>query len=99
MQLKVAQKCAERSALRCSFLVRMDPSIFQDIRFQPAPDQTDQVWITDAMRSKSETPIMIETPDVALRIRLQLPTYLAAGDSLIAGRQGMMRAELWPAAE
>src|SRR5206468_12846199 len=63
VQIKVAQKYADRSPLRCSFLVRMDLSIFQDTRFQPAPDQTDQAWITDSMRDEPEHPIMIETPE------------------------------------
>ena len=35
------------------------PSIFQNTRFQPAPDQTDQAWITDPMRDEPEHPIMI----------------------------------------
>ena len=38
----------------------MDLSIFQNARFQPAPDQTDQAWITDSMRDEPEHPIMIE---------------------------------------
>ena len=42
----------------CSF-ARIDLSIFQNTRFQPAPDQTDQAWITDPMRDEPEHPIMI----------------------------------------
>ena len=42
----------------CSF-ARTDLSIFQNTRFQPAPDQTDQAWITDPMRDEPEHPIMI----------------------------------------
>src|SRR6516165_6127452 len=99
MQIKVAQKYADRSPLRCSLLARMDLSIFQNARFQPAPDQTDQAWITDSMRDKSEHPIMIETPEEVLQIRLQHPADLAAGDDLIEGRQGMMSTELWPTAK
>src|SRR4029077_18885994 len=68
-------------------------------RFQPAPDQTDQAWITDPMRDEPEHPIMIETPEEVLEIRLQHPAHLAAGDDLIEGRQSMMSAELWPATE
>ena len=75
----------------------MDLSIFQNTRFQPAPDQTDQAWITDSKRDETEDPIMIETPEEVLQIRLQNPSNFAAGDSLIEGRQGMMSAELWPA--
>ena len=71
MQIKVAQKYADRSPLRCSLLARMDLSIFQNARFQPAPDQTDQAWITDSMRDKLEHPIMIETPE---RLLDRLPT-------------------------
>src|SRR6516165_3731021 len=63
MKIKVAQEHANRSTLRGSLLARMDLSIFQDTCFQPAPDQTDQAWITDSMRDKSEHPIMIETPE------------------------------------
>ena len=47
--------------------------------------------------SPTEDPIMIETPEEVLQIRLQYPSDFAAGDSLIEGRQGMMSAELWPA--
>src|ERR1700751_3223286 len=63
MEIEVTQKHADRSPSRCSFLVRMDLSIFQDTRLQPAPDQTDQAWITDSMRDEPEHPIMIETPE------------------------------------
>ena len=75
----------------------MDLSIFQNTRFQLAPDQT--AWITDSMRDKLEDPIMMETPEEVLEIRLEHPANLAAGDDLIEGRQGMMGAELWPATE
>jgi hypothetical protein len=51
------------------------------------------------MRDKSENPIMIETPEEVLEIRLQHPPNLAAGDDLIEGRQSMMSAKLWPATE
>ena len=51
------------------------------------------------MRDEAEDPIMIETPEEVLEIRLQHPANLAAGDDLIEGRQGMMSAELWPATE
>jgi len=71
----------------------MDLSIFQNARFQPAPDQTDQAWITDSKRDEAEDPIMIETPEEVLQIRLQYPSDFAAGDSLVEGRQGMMSAE------
>ena len=99
MEIEVAQKHADRSPLRCSFLVRMDLSIFQDTRLQPAPDQTDQARITNSMRDEPEHPIMIETPEEVLEIRLQHPPYHATGDNLIEGRQSMMSAELWPATE
>src|ERR1700730_7859562 len=87
MKVHVAQQYADRSALRSSFFARMDLSIFQNARFQPAPDQTDQARITDSMRDKSEHPIMIETPEEVLQIRLQYPSNFAAGDGLIEGRQ------------
>ena len=77
----------------------MDLSIFQNARLQPAPDQTDQAWITDSMRDEPEHPIMIETPEEVLQIRLQYPSDFAAGDDLIEGRQGMMGAELWSASK
>ena len=60
VKIKVAQKPADQSPLRCSFLARIDLSIFQNTRFQPAPDQTDQAWITDPMRDEPEHPIIIE---------------------------------------
>ena len=99
MKIEVAQEYADRSALRSSLLARLDLSVFQNARFQPAPDQTDQAWITDSMRDKAEDPIMIETPEEVLQIRLQHPPDFAAGDSLIEGRQGMMSTELWPTAK
>jgi hypothetical protein len=77
----------------------MDHSIFQDTRFQPTPDQADQARITDSMFDKSEDPIVIEASKEVLQIRLQYPADLAAGDDLVEGRQGMMGAEPWPAAE
>lgn len=85
MKIEVAQEYADRSPLRSSFLARMDLSIFQNARFQPAPDQTDQAWITDSKRDEAEDPIMIETPEEVLQIRLQYPSDFAAGDSLIEG--------------
>src|SRR6202022_3667232 len=42
MEVEVAQKHTDRSALRGSLFARMDRSVFQDARFQPAPDQTDR---------------------------------------------------------
>ena len=99
MKIKVAQKDANRSTLRSSFFARIDLSIFQHARFQPAPDQTDQTWITDSMRDEPEHPIMTETPKEVLHIRLQHPSDFAAGNGLTEGRQGMMSAELWPATE
>src|ERR1035437_7965562 len=51
------------------------------------------------MFDKPEDPIMIETPEEVLQIRLQHPADHAAGDDLIEGRQGVMGAELRPAAE
>jgi len=97
--LHVAQWHTDRSTLRGSLLARMDRSIFEDARFQPTPDQVDQARITDSMFDKSEDPIMIETPEEVLQIRLQHPADHAAGDDLIEGRQGVMGAELRPAAE
>jgi hypothetical protein len=77
----------------------MDRSVFQNARFQPAPDQADQARITDSMLDKSEHPIVVEAPKKVLQIRLQYPADLTPGDDLIEGRQSMMGAELWSAAE
>src|ERR1700730_5283067 len=99
MKVEIAQKHADRSALRGSLFARMDRSVFQNARFQPAPDQTDQARITDAMLDKPENPVGTETPEEVLQIRLQHPAYHATGDDLVEGRQGMMGAELRPAAE
>jgi hypothetical protein len=77
----------------------MNRSIFQHARFQPTPDQADQARISDSMFDKSEHPIVIEAPEEVLQIRLQHPANHAAGDDLIEGRQGVMGAELRPAAE
>ena len=63
----------------------MHRSVFQDTRFQPAPDQADQARITDSMFDKPEDPIMIETPEEVLQIRLQHPADHATGDDLIEG--------------
>ena len=99
MKVEIAQKHTDRSALRGSLFARMDRSVFQDARFQPAPDQTDQARITDSMLDEPENPVVTETPEEVLQIRLQHPAYHATGDDLIEGRQGMMGAELRPAAE
>jgi hypothetical protein len=64
MKVHVAQQHANRSTLRGSLLARMNHSIFQHARFQPAPDQADQARITDSMFDKPEDPIMIETPEL-----------------------------------
>jgi hypothetical protein len=49
MEVEVAQKYADRPTLWRSLFARMDRSVFQDARFQPAPDQADQARITDSM--------------------------------------------------
>ena len=77
----------------------MDRSVFQDARFQPAPNQTDQARITDSMLDEPENPVVTETPEEVLQIRFQHPAYHAAGDNLVEGRQSMMGAELRSAAE
>ena len=77
----------------------MDRSIFHDTRFQPAPDQADQAWITDSMFNKPEQPIVVEAPEEVLQVRLQHPSRLAAGDHLIEGRQSVMGAQPCPSAE
>src|SRR6516164_3993875 len=82
-----------------ALFARMDRSVLQNARFQPAPDQTDQARITDSMVDKPENPVVTETPEEVLQIRLQHPAYHATGDDLVEGRQGMMGAELRPAAE
>jgi hypothetical protein len=66
----------------------MDLSIFQNTRFQPAPDQTDQAWITDSMRDKSEDPIMIETPEEVPDVGVKYVVHLPTGDR---HRQGVQR--------
>src|SRR5271165_2196001 len=99
MKVHVAQQHTNRSTLRGSLLARMNRSIFQDARFQPTPDQADQARIAYSMFDKPEHPIMIETPEEVLQIRLQHPTDHAAGDDLTEGRQGVMGAELRPATE
>ena len=70
----------------------MDRSIFQDARFQPAPDQTDQAWIADSMFHKTKHPLVVEAPEEILQIRLQHPARLAAGDDLYEGRESMVGA-------
>jgi hypothetical protein len=78
---------------------RLDRSIFQDARFQPAPDQADQAWIADSVFHKPQDPLVIEASEEILQIRLQHPTNFAAGNHLVEGRQSMMGAQLWPAAK
>ena len=85
MEVQVAQQHADRSTLRSSLVARMHGSVFQDARLQPAPDQSDQAWITDSMFDKSEHPIVIEAPEEVLQIRLQHPPDLAASNDLIEG--------------
>jgi hypothetical protein len=99
MEVKIAQKYADRSTLRRAFLIRSDFPVFEDTRFQPAPDQTDQARITDSMLNKAESPVVTETPEEVLQIRLQHPADLAASNGLVEGCQGMMRAKPGPAAK
>ena len=51
------------------------------------------------MFNKPEQPIVVETPEEVLQVRLQHPSRLAAGDHLIEGRQRVMGAQPWPSAE
>src|SRR5262249_35217829 len=90
---------ANRSTLRGSLLARMNRSIFQDACFQPTPDQADQARIAYSMFDKPEDPIMIETPEEVLQVRLQHPASHAAADDLMGGRQGVMGSGLGRAAE
>jgi hypothetical protein len=99
MEVQVAQQHADRSTLRSSFVVRVDCSVFQDARLQPTPDQIDQTRITDSLLDKPEYPIVIETPEEVLQIRLQHPPDLAASNDLIEGCQGMMGTDTGSAAE
>jgi hypothetical protein len=86
MEVHVAQQHADRSTLRGSLLARMDLSIFQHARFQPAPDQADQARIADSMFDEPKHPLVVETSEEILQIRLQHPARLAAGDDLNEGR-------------
>ena len=58
MQVHVAQQDADRSALRCPLLVRMNLSIFQNTCFQPAPHQADQARICHSVLHKPEQPLV-----------------------------------------
>ena len=82
-----------------SLFIRTNLAIFHDACFQPAPDQANQARVSNSMLNKSEHPIVIETPEEVLQVRLQHPARLAAGDHLIEGRQRIMGAEPWPAAK
>ena len=68
-------------------LVRMDRSIFHDTRFQPAPDQADQAWITNSMFNKPEQPVMVEAPKKFFRSASSThPVLLPAITSLRVAR-------------
>src|SRR5690349_16154682 len=99
MEVEVAQKYADRPTLWRSLFARMDRSVLQDARFQPAPNQADQARITDSMLDKPEDPVVTESSEEVLQIRLQHPAYHSTGDDLDEGRQGMMGAGLRPVAE
>src|SRR5690349_6070838 len=99
MKVEIAQKHTDRSALRGSLFARMDRSVFQDARFQPAPDQADQARIADAVLHEAEHPFVTETPEEILQVRLQHPAHLAAGDYLIEGCQGMVGSPFRPSAK
>jgi hypothetical protein len=62
VEVEIAQEHANRSTLWGSLFARMNLSIFQDARFQPTPDQTDQARIADSMLDKSDDPIVVEAP-------------------------------------
>jgi hypothetical protein len=56
--------------------------IFQNARFQPAPDQIDYARITAPVFDKPEHPFVIEAPEEVLQIRLQHPPDHAASNGL-----------------
>src|SRR5689334_6661041 len=90
MQIRVAQQHADRSPLGRPLFARIDRPLFQNARFQPASDKTDQTWIPDSMFDKVNQPLMTETSEEILQIRFQHPSCLTAGDDLVEGRQRMM---------
>jgi hypothetical protein len=78
VEVQVAQQHADRSTLRSSRIAGVYCSIFQNARFQPAPDQIDRARITDSVLDKPEYPFVIEAPKEVLQIRLQPPPDDAA---------------------
>src|SRR5262249_48847248 len=99
MEIQVAQQHTDRSPLRSSLIAWVDCSIFQNARFQPAPDQIDHARITDSVFDKPEHPFMIKAPEEVLQIRLQHPPDHAASNDLIEGCYCTMGTEPWSAAE
>src|SRR5215831_14795846 len=99
VEIQVAQQHADRSPLRSSLIAWVDCSIFQNARFQPAPDQIDHARITDSVFDKPEHPFMIKAPEEVLQIRLQHPPDHAASNDLIEGCYCTMGTEPWSAAE
>src|SRR5260370_32884481 len=96
MRVHVAQHDADRTALWGSLLVWIDLAVFQDACLQPAPDQADHARIADAVLHEAEHPFGTETPEEILQVRLHHPAYLAAGDYLVEGCQGMVRSPFSP---
>jgi hypothetical protein len=57
--------------LRSSFFARMEFFIFQNVCFQPAPDQADQTRVSYSVLNKAEHPFVTQAPEEVLQVRLQ----------------------------
>jgi hypothetical protein len=86
VQVQIAQQHADRPTLRGPLLVGTNLAILQHACLQPAPDQTDQARVADSMFDKAEYPLVTQTPEEVLQVRLQHPAHLAARDQLIERR-------------
>ena len=74
VQICVAEQHADRAALWRPHIARGHDSFLQYPCFQPAPDQADQARISDAVLHELEEPVVVETAEEVLQIRLELST-------------------------
>jgi hypothetical protein len=77
----------------------MNLAIFQHPCLQPAPDQADQARVADSMFDEAQDPLVTQTPEEVLQVRLQHPAHLAARDPLIERGECTMGTQPRPPAE
>src|SRR5215471_15603606 len=90
VQIQITQQDADRTTLWGPFFAWMELLIFQNVGFQPAPDQADQTLVPYSMLDEAEHPFMTQAPKEVLQVRLQNPFHLSPGNHLMQCCQCLM---------